>query len=322
MSFHQTLALTLLISLSLGFASVSSFADERDARLTHRISELEAENRALRKIIAGIQSSLKALPDQKVAGNDASNRLRIIVLPGEWGESSLVDIAKVCQSAAGTILSQLPDDGFAPIILQKDNSGPITLYRRGEGNEHIVRLNTGDRAWAQLAFQFAHEFCHIVCNYRDAKNQQLWFEETLCECASLYSLRRMAIQWKTNPPYSNWKDYSSSLANYAQDRLNKSDGQNQSLAQFYRSNVEELEKDGTNRKMNDFIAAKLLPLFEGTPDAFKTLRYINLGPAEENTSFKNYLSGWRDRVPAEHGSFVDRVANAFEVELSKAKSPQ
>ena len=318
MYFQQspsTLALLAVLSISFG-NSTASFAQEGDARLKQRITALESENLALRKIIGEIQTVLKTIPEQTKIEQKHPSGLRIVVLPGEWDGSSLVDMRKVCESAGGSIMAQIGDDSFAPIIVQKDKSGPITLFRRGEGNEHIVRLNTGGRAWAQLAFQFAHEFCHIACNYRDVKNQQLWFEETLCECASLFALRSMATEWQTNPPYSNWKGYSTSLASYAEDRLKMHEEQNESLAHFYQANLSELEKNGTNRLLNGYMSVKLLPLFEANPGSWQTLRYINLGPAEENTSFSGYLSAWHDRVPEKHRSFIELLAAEFKVDLS------
>ncbi len=319
MQFNQLNRAITLIGMAwmlLGGFTLS-FADEGDARFRKRIAELEAENRSLRKIITGIRSTLKSIPESATLASTTSSGLRIVVFPGEWGGSQLVDIRKVCQSAGGSIAKQLTDDGFAPILVQKGKSGPITLFRRGAGNEHIVRLDTGGQAWAQLAFQFSHEFCHIVCNYRDAKNPQLWFEETLCDCASMYSLRRMAVEWKTNPPYSNWKSYSASLANYANGRIQKHAGRKEPIAQFYRANKAALETSATNRALNSYISVKLLPLFEAEPAAWQSLRYLNLGPADENASFKAYLTGWHDRAPPKHRPFIRQVAAEFDLVLSK-----
>jgi hypothetical protein len=49
-------------------------------------------------------------------------------------------------------------------------------------------------------YQFAHEFAHILSNYErhaDSKvaRQHEWFEEALCEVASLYALKRVGMQW-------------------------------------------------------------------------------------------------------------------------------
>ena len=313
---RSALWLISLASLLLAAGNCAvSLADEGDVRLRKRITALEAENRSLRRIITAIQSSLASVPPSTIVSTKRQG-LRILVAPGEWGGSELADIKKVCESAAGTITAQLTDDGFAPILVQRGNSGPITLYERGAGNEHIIRLDTGSNAWAQCAFQFAHELCHVVCNYRDAGNRQKWFEETLCECASLYALRRMAVEWETNPPYSNWKSYSASLATYANDRITKYSSRKKTVAQFYTANSAELEKTATNRELNTYLAVKLLPHFEKNPTAWQALRYLNLGPASENTSFRTYLTCWHARVPKEHQPFIRGISAEFGVRLS------
>ena len=309
------------LSLFLFISSGPSLADENNTRLRKRITELEAENLALRKILAEIQNAVKSVPQSKTPDPDNPNSVRIVVLPGDWGGSQLADIQKVCESAATTLTTHLSDVGFAPIIIQRNKSGPITLYRRGQGNEYIVKLDTSDRAWSQLAFQFSHELCHILCNYRDVENPQLWFEETLCECASLYALRQMAIRWKTNAPYSNWKSYSASLASYADDRINTQAARKESIRKFYQANKQQLEESGTNRELNTYLAVQLLPLFEATPSAWESLRYINLGPEQENISFRVYLQGWHDRAPKKHRAFIRQIAAKFDLSLSGDNAP-
>ncbi|MEC7564716.1 MAG: hypothetical protein VX738_03440 [Planctomycetota bacterium] len=309
------------LSLFLFISSGPSLADENNTRLRKRITELEAENLALRKILAEIQNAVKSAPQSKTPDPDDPNSVRIVVLPGDWGGSQLADIQKVCESAATTLTTHLSDVGFAPIIIQRNKSGPITLYRRGQGNEYIVKLDTSDRAWSQLAFQFSHELCHILCNYRDVENPQLWFEETLCECASLYALRQMATRWKTNAPYSNWKSYSASLASYADDRINTQAARKESIRKFYQANKQQLEESGTNRELNTYLAVQLLPLFEATPSAWESLRYINLGPEQENISFRVYLQGWHDRAPEKHRAFIRQIAAKFDLSLSGDNAP-
>ena len=291
-------------------------ADEDESRLRQRITELEDENRALRKIIAGIQGALESVPKQVFRWPTNTQELRLIVMPGNWGGSELEDIRKVCLSSAGTIWSQLPDDSLSPILVQRSESGPISLYGRGKGNEYVVKLDTGNNAWAQCAFQFSHEFCHILCNYRNVPNRQLWFEETLCETASLYALRRMSMEWKTMAPYPNWTSYAPALGSYAADRIKTHDGQKDPVSVFYQMHREKLEENANNRELNGYIAIKLLPLFEKTPTGWQTLRYLNLGPKEENTSFKQYLSGWHERVPAKHKPFVKKVAEEFGIDMT------
>ncbi len=291
--------------------------DEDESRLRQRITELEAENRALRKIIAGIQGALKSVPKTSIPQEGDAGGLRVVILPGDWGSSQLEDIRRVCLSSAGTIWSQLSEDGLAPILVRRSQTGPISLFKRGEGNEYVVELDTSNNAWAQCAFQFSHEFCHILCNYRNVPNRQLWFEETLSECASLYALRRMAVEWKTKAPYANWTSYASALGDYADGRIKKYDGRKEPLSEFYQTHQGELEKNATKRELNGYMALKLLPLFEKSPSAWQSVRYINLGPQTENAAFKHYLSGWHGRVPAQHKPFVRQIAAEFGIELSQ-----
>ncbi|MCP6756902.1 hypothetical protein NL533_35270, partial [Klebsiella pneumoniae] len=79
--------------------------------------------------------------------------------------------------------------------------------QRNDAREIVLKLDTSNTFWSQYAYQFAHEFCHVLCGYREDDPGTQWFEETLCETASLFVLRAMAREWKTAPPYPHWKDY-------------------------------------------------------------------------------------------------------------------
>ena len=307
--------LVLLLAIAWFPWGPTVIACDEESRLRQRIVELEVENRALRKIIARIQGVLESVPRTSIPQRSDEKGLRIVILPGNWGESELEDIRRVCVSSAGTIWSQMPDVALSPIHVRRSQSGPISLFQRGKGSEYVVELDTSDNAWAQCAFQFSHEFCHIICNYRDVPNRQLWFEETLCECASLYALRRMAVEWKTNAPYSNWTSYSSSLGDYAAGLIKNYDSYKDPVSEFYQTHRAKLEENANHRELNRYMALKLLPMFEKTPSAWHSLRYINLGPKKENASFKQYLSGWHDRVPAKHKKFVKKVAAEFGIDL-------
>ncbi len=301
--------------LVIGYFSVTlcglASAQSGDQALRKRILALESENHALRKLLREIQATLANVPPEIRPAGESNLRLRIVVEPGDWGSSSLADTTKVCVSTASAFIPYLNANDYAPLLISNDASGPITLYRRGPNNEHLVRLNTGDRAWAQLAFQFSHELCHILCNYRNVKNPQLWFEETLCECASLFALRRMAETWKTDAPYSNWTSYSSALNDYATQRMKALQGDEESAEEIYVANRSKLESSGTDRELNNRLAGKLLPLFEKDPTAWEAVQYLNRGSVEENWDFQSYLQGWYERVPEQKKAFVVHVGKKF-----------
>ena len=39
----------------------------------------------------------------------------------------------------------------------------ITLIRDSTHDPYIIKLSVRDTLWDQYAYQFAHEFCHVLC---------------------------------------------------------------------------------------------------------------------------------------------------------------
>jgi cyanophycinase len=281
------------------------------AALGARIAKLEAELESLRGL-ARTQTKL-------TGGIVAPKKLKITVLPGDWG-GELDDVAAVCRSAAVEMARWIPDRDPDPITVKYRPKGPpMVVFGRGDDGERRVLIDSRDQAWAQLAFQFAHEFCHIQCNYRDGNQANLWFEESLCETASLFALQRMATTWKTNPPYGNWKSYSKSLAKYAEDRIKATESRDGlSLAQWFARHEAAMRANATDRGKNQVVAVALLALLEKEPQHWAAIRYLNRAddPERERT-FTELLSEWHDRVPAEHKAFVADVAGLFEIAIGK-----
>ncbi|MCH7725993.1 MAG: hypothetical protein IH991_05860 [Planctomycetes bacterium] len=222
----------------------------------------------------------------------------------------------MCLSAAQEIWAHVPDRKMAPISIRQSKKGPLVVYGLGPDGERRVLLNVNGRYWAQFAFQFAHEFCHILCNYRDVKNPNLWFEESLCETASLFALRRMAETWKTKPPYQNWKSYSTALKTYTDDRLKSTKSlEGTSLATWYRKHELSLRKTATDREKNQVVAVAVLKLLETNPQHWQAISYLNQWDKNRELSFEAYLLDWYRRVPKPQKNFVADVAALFEISL-------
>ena len=120
----------------------------------------------------------------------------------------------VCKSAAMTIARYYPKRQFKPILIPKANNGyPVKLNESGPKGESQIMLSVGDGwAWDAIAFEFAHEFTHILINEKmpgSAPNH--WINEAFCEAASYHALKQMAKEWAAHPPYPNWKDYAKYL---------------------------------------------------------------------------------------------------------------
>ena len=232
-------------------------------------------------------------------------------------DSSEADIRAVLDSTSRALWQFFPEYKIGPIVVTRGHNGPITLYQRTDRGEIVIRLDTEKTFWCQYAYQFAHEFCHVLCGYRDGYQGNKWFEETLCETASLYAMQAMSRSWKKSPPYPNWKDYRDSLRDYVDDVIRKRDKVYEvyavGLPTFYHNHQAELEKEPASRDLNGAMSIVFLQLFEEQPERWESVRWLNHSPAPPGESFSAYLQRWHDAVPAKHRGFVKKVAELYGV---------
>jgi hypothetical protein len=234
----------------------------------------------------------------------------------KWG-CELEDVRRVLVSAASETWPYFPERKL-PVIEVSPKGGPIVLFKRGPNGEIQVRLDSGKLLWAQIAFQFAHEFCHIMCSYKEGDKRNKWFEESVCETASLFALRRMAETWQTKPPYPKWKDYVPSLNKYADTRIKEAAlPEGKTLAQWYKENADALAKEPTDRPRNNVVAGVLLKHFEATPDNWAAIEFLNAEPLTKDQTFKDYLTAWQKHCPEKRKSFVAELAKEFDIELAQ-----
>ena len=245
----------------------------------------------------------------------SSGTPRLVIQPAAdaaW-EARIREVEKVLYSAAGELWRYFPERKLDPILVEPQG-GPITLYRRGPNGEYLVRLHTGKRLWAQHAFQFAHEFGHILANHDEYDHRNKWFEESICEMASLFVLRRMAETWKTRPPYPNWMDYSPALLEYAADRIRTAHlPPGKTLAKWYRENEAALYRNAYSRERNTVVAVALLPLFEERPQHWEAITWLNDGKLRKARTFADFLTAWMAVAPAKHQRIVGQIAGAFAI---------
>ena len=261
-----------------------------------------------------------ALGEQKTAGpSKEKSGLTIRPVKAEEWKCEIRDVEKVLNSAADELWRYFPDTRLPPVEVSA-KGGPIVLFGRGPQGEIRVRLNTGERLWAQMAYQFAHEFCHILSNYDDKHGPTKWFEESLCETASLFALRRMGHTWETHPPYSNWMSYAPHLTEYAAKRLDEARlPPGKTFAQWYRENAEALRANATDRARNNIVAGVLLPLLEADPQGWEAVSYLNKEVFPANYTFEDHLKAWQRQCPEKRAAFVAKVAAVFEISLDSGK---
>jgi hypothetical protein len=243
------------------------------------------------------------------------NNVDIRVADGGWGDAQVVDIQAVLGSVADELIEYFPyRKNLNPIIVKHGQDAPIVLYKRGTNGEYIVHLNVEGTLWAKFAYQFSHEFTHILARYELNQTRQTrhqWFEESVCVTASLFTLRQMAITWRTTPPYSNWSSYAPYLREYADNEMSASGRQlpsGQTLAEWYKKNESALTTADRDKQV--VVASKLLPIFERNPDLWESVSYMNLIDSG-SSDFQNYLNNWYISAPEKHKASIREIIYLF-----------
>lgn len=266
--------------------------------------------RRFRRVVRGSFILAAAWTVSSVAAEPRPLRLLIVADEG-WDGARPEDVEAVLSSAGRALLRHAPESAVPPLEI-RPRGGPIVLFERTPAGAVRMHLNTGGRLWSQYAFQFGHELCHVLCRFDRDHRAHKWFEESLCETASLFVLRRMAEEWEREPPYPNWRAYAPRLAEYARERLAKSplppEG---SLAEWFQEHRDAVVARPTDRDQNLAVASALLPLFEARPQRWAAVAWLNTGMPQDGKPFREHLLAWRRNAPAEHGEDIDAIAAAF-----------
>ena len=192
--------------------------------------------------------------------------MEISVLECEWGVARRGDIRKLLEDVASHIVRELRDPFDEAVhVVNLPGRTPLTSFRDSGTAAYMVNLTARDRQWSQFAYQFGHEFCHVLMGTdRLRDNPNNWFHESICELSSFFVLRRMAERWLSDPPYPNWSGYAASLAAYAESTAAKfrKVAPTDSFSAWLSTNEDRMRQDPYLRERNGVVALKLLPLFE------------------------------------------------------------
>ena len=264
------------------------------------------------------------------ATNEATKKLQISVAADDWGDASQENIRAVLKSAAGELWRYCPHTHLPSILVEHTTTDPIALFDRRPDGTVVVRLNSRGRLWAQFSFQYAHEFAHVLAvqaedgrpHWRTANHANQWFEESLCETASLFALERMAKSWTVSPPYPNWKSYATHLAEYAKER--EQDPAHKlpaeiAFATWFHGQEPSLRTNAVQRAKNCIIASQLLPLLRASPQHWEAMTGLNLGARGKDEPFAQYLTEWRANSGPEHRAFIQEIAGLFGVRLDSPR---
>ena len=245
--------------------------------------------------------------------NQIQHNVNIVVPPSNWDEGRRKDIEELLRNTASHLLQLLrnPFDADIRVIPGPIDKGPITLYRSPTDTKCTIKLSARDRKWNKYAYQFAHEFCHVISDHDKLKNNpNNWFHETICELSSFFILCRMAERWHSDPPYSHWADYACKFEDYYHEQLaNYGINLNESVAlnSWLLEHEEVLREDEYQREKNAVVAYQLLPIFEEDPTGWNAVLKL---PTSKGV-LKDYLIDWYSLVDEEDKPFVGSISDAF-----------
>ena len=217
----------------------------------------------------------------------------LIIENGNWGGTSLRTVRAVLKSAFDVLLDafeKLPD---APIRVARWSQDPRVFY---DYRPYEIRISARDTYWCQYVYQFSHELCHVMTNFDSHKeHKHKWFEESLCELASLFVLHRLATVWKERPPAEiiDAVEFAPHFRTYACDtaakypRICSGDSQ-----KWLSENIDSLEAYPYERKLNGTIAVLLLDRFLEDPSLWRDCGWLDHWDPSANETFRDYLDSW------------------------------
>ena len=215
----------------------------------------------------------------------------LIIANGNWGATSLRTVHAVLKSAFDVLLDafgKLPD---APIRVARWSQDPRVFY---DYRPYEIRISAHDTYWCQYAYQFSHELCHVMTNFdRHKEHKHKWFEESLCELASLFVLHRLATVWKAHPPAEiagavefapHFRAYADDVGNVQVDRHD--------LPHWLTEHIDTLEANPFNRELNRTLAVALLDRFLEDPSLWRDCGWLDYWDPSANETFRDYLDSW------------------------------
>ncbi len=268
---------------------------------------------------------LLSLPVGKSAAHSAHHQVAaqadLRVATQGWGKTSQADLNAVLQSVATAFGRHFPSRKLDPIVVTPGDGGPVVLYERAPDGAFVIRLSARDARWFQFVYQFSHELCHIYSNFDNKLDAggniadfNQWFEESVCEAASLFTLRELSREWAKAPPESVFARHAADLKAYADYFINERHRRlpdNKTLGLWFQDNHHHLARNPYHRKRNELVANILLEQFEANPASWEAIAYLNPSAEQANLVFKQYLSAWRDACPDELKEVVEQIIASF-----------
>ena len=225
-----------------------------------------------------------------------NKEVAVMVINGNWGLTSLSAVRAVLSSAFDVLVRSFDAVPEAAVHVSRWNRDyPYTVYDK---RPYQVFLSASDTYWSQYVYQFSHELCRILTNFDSfKKHKHKWFEESLCELASLHVLRSLATVWKEDPPSDVFE--ASAFARNHQTYADKVERTTpippqSDLPGWLNRNIGLMEDAPTSRQLNRIVAVSLLGSFRQNPALWRDCGWLNCWDVRRDNTFSQYLNSWSD----------------------------
>jgi hypothetical protein len=228
-----------------------------------------------------------------------------IELIGPWRGSAPTDAGAVIDRMRGACLtgiSLLSDHQPDRLRIEDHSAGPPAIWLHSDlPTTAEIIVDVGPRDWCNLAYQFGHEFGHVVANswQPDAapRNPCQWLEEALVEAFSLNGLAHLADNWEQNPPFPNDGAYAGAIRSYRDAILDGSrkvaqeQGMAAGFATWFHKHAEFLVSHGGVTDARGAVPT-MLSLYEADPSCLSDLGALNRWPGRSALPLPEYLRAW------------------------------
>ena len=217
----------------------------------------------------------------------------LTVEEGNWGRASVQEIHGLLASAAKVLLDAFGGMPEAPLRVAWWSRVPRVFYDR---RPYQIRISARDTYWCKYVYQFAHELCHVMTNFdRHRRRRHGWFDESLCELASLFVLQRLATEWIEDPPaaITGATAYAPHFATYAAETADQyAHLRSDDLPRWLRDNGATLNRNRYQRRLNGTAAVALLKPFLDDPSLWRDCRALNRWDPAADSTFGEFLHSW------------------------------
>lgn len=230
-----------------------------------------------------------------------------LTVSGAWGDGVPPDVVRgllvyMREAALAGVTLPPPKGPRAIEVVNRSSGGPSIWLSARKPEAAVIYVVTGAAAWSQLAYQFGHEFGHVLANsWQPGSEPALpsqWIEETVAEAFALEALARIARRWTTRPPIRGNNGYGAAMADYLANvrrQYEEKSSPADDIEVWVKANpVDPAPMATGTAKWSPGLIVMIQKLFAATPGAMADLTALNQWPERGRLAAPAYLDRWRD----------------------------